>query len=46
MLHLAFGVISREELVFFLWNTQTGEIRELQVRSSLPNLRESELPIL
>jgi hypothetical protein len=36
---------SREELVFFLGNAQTGEIGELQVRSSLPNLRESDLPL-
>jgi hypothetical protein len=46
MLHPAFGVMSREELVFLLGNAQTGEIRELQVLSSLPNLRESELPLI
>jgi len=46
MLHPAFGVMSREELVFFVGNAQTGEIRELQVLSSLPNLRESDLPLL
>ena len=46
MLHPAFGVMSREELVFFLGNAQTGESRELQALSSLPNLRESDLPLL
>jgi len=46
MLHPASGVMSREELVSFLGNAQTGESRELQVLSSLPNLRESDLPLL
>ena len=46
MLHPASGVMSREELVSFLGNAQTAESRELQVLSSLPNLRESDLPLL
>jgi len=46
MLHPASGVMGREELVSFLGNAQTGESRELQVLSSLPNLRESDLPLL
>ena len=41
MLHPAFGVMSREELVFFPGNSHTGESRELQVLSSLPNLSEA-----
>jgi hypothetical protein len=46
MLHPAFGVTSREELVFFLGNAQKAESRELQIRNSLPNLRESYLHLL
>jgi len=46
MLHPAFGVMSQEDLIFFLGNAQTGEIREQQVLSSLSNVRESALPLL
>ena len=46
MLHPAFGVMSQEDLIFFLGNAQTGEIREQQVLSSLSNVRESVLPLL